>query len=179
MAIYFIVPSACPCLDLTTVRQLPLGSSRSFSVTQLSTDSLPVLPTVLHAEGDFGIHAVLHLPLTSIPDNYLNVFTLFTVCFYKWICPRKIQPFSTLSLRQSPCKIYDGTRQTEYQIHVLEGRVDKSLHQNYREPSHVCAIMPCTEGLFKAHKFPPGCCPCIYSYTYTLLLHNMLIITII
>ena len=91
VAIYFIVPSACPCLDLTSVRQLPLGSSRSFSVTQLSTDSLPVLPTVLHAEGDFGIHAVLHLPLTSIPDNYLNVFTLFTVSFYKWICPRKIQ----------------------------------------------------------------------------------------
>ena len=34
--------------------QLPLGSSRSFSVTQLWTDYLPVLPTVLHGEEDFG-----------------------------------------------------------------------------------------------------------------------------
>ena len=76
------------------------------------------------------------------------------------------KPFSTLSLRQSPCKIYDGTRQREYQIHVREGRVDKSLHQNYREPSHVCAIMPCTEGVFKARKFPPGCWPYMYGYTH-------------
>ena len=37
--------------------QLPLASPRSFSVTQLSIDSLPVLPTVLHAEGDFGIQS--------------------------------------------------------------------------------------------------------------------------
>ncbi len=62
------------------------------------------------------------------------------------------------------CNIYDGTRQTEYQVHVWEGRVDKSLHQNYRKPSHVCAIMPCTEGLFKARKFPSGCWHCMYGY---------------
>ena len=62
------------------------------------------------------------------------------------------------------CKIYDGTRQTEYQIHVWEGRVDKSLHQNYRKPSHVCVIMPCTEGLFGARKFPSGCWHCMYGY---------------
>ena len=80
------------------------------------------------------------------------------------------KPLTTLSIhavQQSRCKIYDGTRQTEYQIHVLrEGTVDKSLHQNYRKPSHVCAIMPCTEGLFKARKFPQGCWPCMYGYTY-------------
>ena len=74
------------------------------------------------------------------------------------------KPSATLSLQQSRCTIYDGTRQTEYQIHVLEGRVDKSLHQNYRKPSHVCAIMPCTEGVFKARKFPPGCWHCMYGY---------------
>ena len=62
------------------------------------------------------------------------------------------------------CKIYDGTRQTEYQIPVWEGMVDKSLHQNYRKPSHVCAIMPCTEGLFGARKFPTGCLHCMYGY---------------
>ena len=73
-------------------------------------------------------------------------------------------PSATLSLQQSRCKIYDGTRQTECQINVWEGRVDKSLHQNYRNPSHVCAIMPCTEGLFKERKFPPGCWHCMYGY---------------
>ena len=41
--------------------QLPLGTSRSFSVTQHSTDSLPVLPTVLHAEGVFGIQFSIFL----------------------------------------------------------------------------------------------------------------------
>ena len=41
------------------------------------------------------------------------------------------KPSATFSLQQSRCTIYDGTRQTEYQIHVREGRVDKSLHQNY------------------------------------------------
>ena len=71
---------------------------------------------------------------------------------------------ATLSLQQSRCKIYDGTCQTEYQIHVWEGRVDKSHHQNYRKPSHVCAIMPCTKGLFKARKFPSGCWHCMYGY---------------
>ena len=49
------------------------------------------------------------------------------------------KPSATLSLQQSRCKIYDGTRQTEYQIHVRDGKVDKSLHQNYRKQSHVCA----------------------------------------
>ena len=63
------------------------------------------------------------------------------------------KPSETLSLQESRCEIYDGTRQTEYQIHVREGRVDKSFHQNYRKPSHVCAIMPYTEGLFKAPSF--------------------------
>ena len=64
--------------------QLPLRSSRSFSVTQLSTHSLPVLPTVLHAEGGLQ-HPVLHLPLTSIPDNY---------CLFLWMdMPKKnLQP---------------------------------------------------------------------------------------
>ena len=40
-----------------------------------------------------------------------------------------------LSIQQSRCKIYEGTRQTKYQnlIHVREERVDKSLHQNYRK----------------------------------------------
>ena len=77
------------------------------------------------------------------------------------------KPSETLSLQQSRCKIYDGTRQTEYQIHVREGRVDKSLHQNfYRKPSHVCAIMPCTEGLFKARKFPSGCWHCTHGYRH-------------
>ena len=72
---------------------------------------------------------------------------------------------TTLSFQQSRCKIYDGTRQTEYQIHVWEGRFDKSFHQNYRKPSHVCAIMPCTECLFKLDcKFPSGCWHCIYGY---------------
>ena len=119
------------------------------------------------------------------------MFTLFTVSLCKWICPRKIQlpptdlakipvcpisthscspccgkPPATLSLQQSPCKIYDGIRQTEYQIHVQEGRVDKSLHQNYRKPCHVCAIMPCTEGVFKARKFPSGCWRCMYGYAH-------------
>ena len=75
------------------------------------------------------------------------------------------KPSATLSLRQSRCKIYDGTRQAEYQIHVREGRVDKSLHQKYRIPSHVCAIMICTECLFKARKFPSGCWHCTYGYT--------------
>ena len=74
------------------------------------------------------------------------------------------KPSATLSLQQSRCKIYDGTRQTEYQIHVWKGKVDKSLHQNYRKPSHVCAIMPCTEGLFKARTFPSGCWHCMYGY---------------
>ena len=74
------------------------------------------------------------------------------------------KPSATLCLQQSRCKNYDGTRQTEYQIHVWEGRVDKSLHQNYIKPSHVCAIMPCTEGLFKARKFPPGCWYCMHGY---------------
>ena len=68
-------------------------------------------------------------------------------------------------IEQSRCKFCDGTRQTEYQIPVREGRNDKSLHQNYRKPSHVCAIMPCTEGLFKARKFPSGCWHCMYGYT--------------
>ena len=70
-----------------------------------------------------------------------------------------------LNLQQSRCKIYDRTRQTEYHIHVQEGRVDKSLHQNYRKPSHVCAIMPCTEDTFKARKFPSGCWHCMYRHT--------------
>ena len=62
-------------------------------------------------------------------------------------------------------QIYDGTCQTEYQIHVWEGRVDKSLQKNYRKPSYVCgAITPCTEGLFKARKFPSGCWHCMYGY---------------
>ena len=74
------------------------------------------------------------------------------------------KPSATLSLQQSRCKIYDGTRHTEYQVHVWEGRVEKSLHQNYRKPSHVCAIMPCTEGLFKARKFPSGCWHYMYGY---------------
>ena len=77
---------------------------------------------------------------------------------------RTWKPSATLSVQQSRCKIYDGTRQTEYQIHVWEGRVDKSLHQNYRKPSHVRAVMPCTEGLFKARKFPSGCWHCMYGY---------------
>ena len=75
------------------------------------------------------------------------------------------KPSATVSLQQSRCKIYDGTRQTEYQIHVHEGNVDKSLHQSYRKPSHVCAIMPCTEASFKARKFPSGCWHCMYGYT--------------
>ena len=75
------------------------------------------------------------------------------------------KPSATLSLQHSRCKIYDRTRQTEYHIHVQEGRVDKSLHQNYRKPSRVCAIMPCTEGSFKARKFPSGCWHCMYGYT--------------
>ena len=77
------------------------------------------------------------------------------------------KPSATLRLQQSRCKIYDGTRQTEYQIHVWEGRVDKSLHLcvwNYRKPSHMCAIMSCKEGLFKARKFPSGCWHCMYGY---------------
>ena len=36
------------------------------------------------------LYPVLHLPLTSVPDDYLNAFTLFTVPSCKWICPRKI-----------------------------------------------------------------------------------------
>ena len=77
------------------------------------------------------------------------------------------KPSATLSLQQSRCKIYDGTRQPEYQIHVQEGRVDKSLHHNYRKLSHVCAIMPCTEGSFsdKARKFSSGCWHCMYGYS--------------
>ena len=62
-------------------------------------------------------------------------------------------------------------------IHVQEGRVDKSLHQNYRKPSHVCAIMSCTEGAFKARHQAVGiACTAIQ---ITLLLHNLLIIMII
>ena len=74
---------------------LPLScaaSSRVFTFIfcpQHYTDSLPVLLTVLHAEGDF-LYPVLHLPLTSVPDAYLNAFTLFTVSSCKWMCPRKI-----------------------------------------------------------------------------------------
>ena len=113
------------------------------------------------------------------------MFTLFTVSSSKWICPRKIylppadletyqyvrpiiiwKASATLSLQQSWRQIYDGTRHTEYKIHVQEGRVDKSLHQNYRKPSHVCAIMPCTECSFKARKFPSGCWHCMYDYTH-------------
>ena len=41
--------------------QLPLASPRSFSVTQLSIDSLPVLPTVLQTEGYFGIQSSIFL----------------------------------------------------------------------------------------------------------------------
>ncbi len=74
------------------------------------------------------------------------------------------KPSATLRLQQSRCKIYYGTCQTEYQIHVWEGRVDNSLHQNYRKPSHVCAIMPCTEDTFKARKFPSGCWHCMYRH---------------
>ena len=76
------------------------------------------------------------------------------------------KPSTTLGLQQSRCKFYDETRQPKYQIHAQEGMVDKSLHQNYRKPSHVCAIMSCTEGLFKARIFPSGCWPCMYGYTY-------------
>ncbi len=76
------------------------------------------------------------------------------------------KPSTTLGLQQSQCKIHDGTRQPEYQIHVREGRVDKSFRQNYRKPSHVCAIMSCTDGLFNARMFQSGCWPCMYGYTY-------------
>ena len=72
---------------------------------------------------------------------------------------------ATLSIPQSRFEIYNGTRHTEYQIHVWEGRVDKSLHQNYRKTSRVCAIMPCTKGLFNSRKFPSGCWHCMYGYT--------------
>ena len=76
------------------------------------------------------------------------------------------KPSATLSLQQSRCKIYDGTRQTEYQIHVRDGMVDKSLHQNYRKQSHMCASISCTGGLFRVRKFPSGCWPCMYGYTH-------------
>ena len=51
------------------------------------------------------------------------------------------KPSTTLSLQQSRCKIYDGTCQTEYQIHIRERRVHKSFHRNYRKPLHVCPII--------------------------------------
>ena len=45
---------------------------------------------------------------------------------YQYVQPIYGKPSTTLSLQQSQCKIfYDETRQTEYQIHVREGRVDK------------------------------------------------------
>ena len=50
-----------PILSYHCHVQLPLGSSRSFSVTQHYTDSLPVLLTVLHAEGDFCIQFSIFL----------------------------------------------------------------------------------------------------------------------
>ena len=36
------------------------------------------------------LYPVLHLPLTSVPDAYLNAFTLSTVSSCKWIRPRKV-----------------------------------------------------------------------------------------
>ena len=78
-------------------------------------------------------------------------------------CNTPVRPIST---RSSRCNIYDETRQTEYHIHVWEGRVDKSLHRNYRQPSRACAIMSHTEGLCKARKFPSGCWPCMYGCRY-------------
>ena len=61
-----------------------------------------------------------------------------------------------LSLQQSRCKIYDRTRQTEYQIHVQEGRVH-SRHAS----SHQAVGIACT------------------AIQITLLLQNLMIITII
>ena len=49
---------------------------------------------------------------------------------YQYVPPIYGKPSATVSLQQSRCEVYDGTRHTEYQIHVREGRVDKSLHQN-------------------------------------------------
>ena len=59
---FCIVPSAMSLLRSYHCHvHLPLGSSRSFSVTQHYTDSLPVLLTVLHAEGDFCIQFSIFL----------------------------------------------------------------------------------------------------------------------
>ena len=104
------------------------------------------------------------LPLLSLPVNgYAQEKSSTHSC-----SPCCGKPSTTLSLQQSRCKIYDGTRQTEYKIHVREGMVHKSLHQNYRKSSHVCAIMPCTKGLFKPRKFSSGCWPWLVRlYTYS------------
>ena len=87
---------------------------------------------------------------------------------------------ATLSLQQSRCKIYDRTRQTECQIHVQEGRVDKSLYQNYRKPSHMC-VQSCHARKARSrhassHQAVGIACTAIQ---ITLLLHNLLIIMII
>ena len=180
--------------------QLPIGYSRSFSVTQHYTCRLSSSSSNRSACWWVLLHPVLHLPLTSIPDDYLNVYSLFSVSSCKWICPRKRKiylpptdlatyqyvrpiygkPSPTLSLQQSRCKIYDGTRQTEYQIHIQEGRVDKSLHQNYRKPSHVC-VQSCHARKARSrhassHQAIGIACTAIQ---ITVLLHNLLIITII
>ena len=61
-SIFFIVPSAMSLSRSYHCHvQLPLGSSRSFSVTQHSTYYLPVLLTVLHAEGNFCIQLSIFL----------------------------------------------------------------------------------------------------------------------
>ena len=71
----------------------------------------------------------------------------------------------TLSLQQSRCKMYDGTRQTEYQILVRGEGLTRHFTRT-TENRLMCAIIPCTEGLFKARKFPLGCWPCTYGYTH-------------
>ena len=75
------------------------------------------------------------------------------------------KPSATLSLQQSRCKIYDGTPPDRIPNPRMGGKGWQVTSPELQKTvACVCAIITCTEGVFKAREFPSGCWHCMYGY---------------
>ena len=133
--------------------QLPLGCSRSCSVTQHYTDFRPVLRTVLHAEGDFGIQFFIFLQRRS-QIIILFLLTPFTVSSCKWICPRKCTCLQPILQHTSTYVLYGKPSATlslqQHGVRFMTGHARQNTKSTYRREG-------LTGHFTKARKFASGC----------------------
>ena len=70
------------------------------------------------------------------------------------------KPSTTLSLQQSRCNIYDGTRQTK----STYGK--ERLTSNFTRTTENGRMFVQSSHARKAYTFPSGCWPCMHGYTH-------------